>query len=92
MTVLSPDGTPSPLGWTRMVPPDSRMAPADEDVRARLVAESPLRIKTFAAPDRVSAAEVLGARLASAEAVAATPPPPGRRERSVFGTLHVSRR
>jgi DNA helicase HerA-like ATPase len=92
VTVLSPDGTPSPLAWTRIVSPDSRMAPADEDVRARLVAQSPLRVKTFAAPDRESAAEILGARLASADAVAATPPPPGRRERSVFGTLHVSRR
>jgi DNA double-strand break repair helicase HerA and related ATPase len=92
VTILRPDGTPSPLAWTRIVPPDSRMAPADEDVRTRLVAESPLRVKTFAAPDRESAAEILGARLASADAVAATPPPPGRRERSVFGTLHVSRR
>jgi DNA double-strand break repair helicase HerA and related ATPase len=92
VTILRPDGTPSPLAWTRIVPPDSRMAPADEDIRTRLVAESPLRVRTFAAPDRESAAEILGARLASADAVAATPPPPGRRERSVFGTLHVSRR
>ena len=73
-------------------PADSRMAPADEEVRARLVAESPLRVTTFAAPDRGSGAEILGARLASADAVAATPPPPGRRDRSVFGTLHGSRR
>jgi DNA double-strand break repair helicase HerA and related ATPase len=92
VTVLSADGTPSPLAWTRIVPPDSRMAPADEDVLAHLIARSPLRIKTFAGPDRQSAAEILDARLASAEKVAATPPPPGRRERSVFGTLHVSRR
>jgi DNA double-strand break repair helicase HerA and related ATPase len=92
VTVLSPDGVPSPLAWTRMVPPDSRMAPADEEVRASLVAESPLRVKYFAAPDRESAHEILGERLASADAVAATPPPPKRRERSVFGTLHVSRR
>jgi len=56
------------------------------------VAESPLRVTTFAAPDRGSGAAILGARLASADAVAATPPPPGRRERSVFGTLHGSRR
>jgi len=92
VTFLLPDGTPSPLAWTRIVPPDSRMAPADEEVRARLVAQSPLRVKTFAAPDRQSAAEILGAHLASADAVAATPPPPRRRDRSVFGTLHVSRR
>jgi DNA helicase HerA-like ATPase len=92
VTVLSPHGVPSPLAWTRMVPPESRMAPADEEVRARLVAESPLRVKYFAAPDRESAHEILGERLASADAVAASPPPPKRRERSVFGTLHVSRR
>ena len=92
VTVLSPEGVPTPLAWTRMIPPDSRMAPADESIRSALIEASPLRVKTFAAPDRESAAEILGARMASADAVAATPPPPGRRERSVFGTLHVSRR
>jgi DNA helicase HerA-like ATPase len=92
VTALSPAGTPTPLAWTRMIPPDSRMAPADPEVREGLVAASPLRVKYFAAPDRESAHEILGERLASAQAVAATPPPPKRRERSVFGTLHVSRR
>jgi hypothetical protein len=67
------------------------MAPADEEVRAGLAAESPLRVRYFAAPHRASAHELLGDRLASADAVAATPPPPKRRERSIFGTLHVSR-
>ena len=92
VTVLSPEGVPSPLAFTRIVPPDSRMAPADDEVARALVARSPLRVRYFAAPDRESAHELLGRRLASADAVAATPPPPGRRERSVFGTLHVSRR
>jgi DNA helicase HerA-like ATPase len=92
VTVLSPDGVPSPLAWTRIVPPDSRMAPADEAVLSELVAGSPLRVKYLVAPDRPSAHEILGERLASADAVAATPPPPKRRERSVFGTLHVPRR
>ena len=92
VTVLTPDGVPSPLAWTRIVPPDSRMAPADEAVLTELVAGSPLRVKYLAAPDRQSAHEILGERLASADAVAATPPPPKRRERSVFGTLHVPRR
>jgi DNA helicase HerA-like ATPase len=92
VTVLSLAGTPTPLAWSRMIPPDSRMAPADLEVRERLVATSPLRVKYFAAPDRESANEILGQRLASAQAVAATPPPPKRRERSVFGTLHISRR
>ena len=67
-------------------------SPMQGDQRDALVEGSPLRVKYFAAPDRESAAEILGARIASADKVAATPPPPGRRERSVFGTLHVSRR
>jgi DNA double-strand break repair helicase HerA and related ATPase len=92
ITVLTPDGVPSPLAWTRIVPPDSRMAPADATVLMEPVAGSPLRVKYLAAPDRQSAHEILGERLASADAVAATPPPPRRRERSVFGTLHVPRR
>jgi hypothetical protein len=91
VTVLTPQGVPSPLAWTRMLPPDSRMAPADPEVRAELAAASPLRVKYFAAPDRRSAHEVLDEHLASAQAVASTPPPPKRRDRSVFGTLHVSR-
>ena len=92
VTVLSPDGVPTPARRTRLVPPDSRMAPADEAVLTDLVAGSPLRVKYLAAPDRRSAHDILGERLASADAVAATPPPPKRRERSVFGTLHVPRR
>jgi DNA helicase HerA-like ATPase len=91
VTVLSPAGVPTPLAWTRVIPPDSRMAIADPEVREGLMAASPLRVKYFAAPDRESAHEILGERLASAAAVAATPAPPKRRERSVFGTLHVSR-
>ena len=68
------------------------MAPADEAIPTELVAGSPLRVKYLAAPDGRSAHEILGERLASADAVAATPPPSRRRERSVFGTLHVPRR
>ena len=29
VTVLSPDGVPTPVAWTRLYPPESRMAPAD---------------------------------------------------------------
>jgi uncharacterized protein len=94
VTVLTEDGTPSPLAWTRLIPPDSRMAPADAAVISGSVDASPLRVKYLAAPDRASADEVLSARLASADAVAATPAPAAARpraERSVFGTLHVER-
>jgi hypothetical protein len=89
VTVLSPDGVPTPLAWTRLIPPDSRMAPADPGVVAALVETSALKVKYFPAPDRESAHEVLSARLASAQAVAETPPPRNRQARSVFGTLHV---
>jgi DNA double-strand break repair helicase HerA and related ATPase len=92
VTVVSPGGGPSPLAWTRVIPPDSRMAPADPERREELISSSPLRVKYLAAPDRESAHEVLGERLASAAAVAATPPPSRRRERSTFGTLTISRR
>ena len=44
-----------------------------------------------AGPAAVALGSPIGARLASVDAVAATPLP-GRRELSVFGTLHVSRR
>ena len=91
VTVLTPDGVPSPLAWTRLIPPDSRMAPADPATLETLTAGSPLRVKYFAAPDRQSAHEILGERLATAAAVAGTPPPPKQRQRSVFGTLRVSR-
>ena len=69
------------------------MAPADASTLARAVETSPLRVKYLAAPDRESAHEVLSARLASAAAVSATPPPPKPRapSRSAFGTLHVPR-
>jgi DNA double-strand break repair helicase HerA and related ATPase len=93
VTILDDRGAPSPLAWTRLIPPDSRMAPADTETLTQAVEASPLRVKYLAAPDRESAHEVLSARLASAEAVSATPPPPRPRgsSRSVFGTLHVSR-
>ena len=35
VTVLSPDGVPTPLAATRLVPPDSLMAAVDEPTRAR---------------------------------------------------------
>src|SRR4029079_9209772 len=43
VTVLSPKGVPTPLAATRLIPPDSRMAPIpDPDLQAR-VAASPFR-------------------------------------------------
>ena len=41
VTVLSPKGVPTPLAATRLVPPDSRMAPLTEPEIAQVVAASP---------------------------------------------------
>ena len=59
VTVLGPTGAPTPLAWTRLIPPDSRMGTADPEVREGLIGASPLRVKYFAAPDRESAHEIL---------------------------------
>jgi hypothetical protein len=74
VTVLSGKGVPSPLAATRLMPPDSRMAPADPAVLEGLINASPMRIKYLEAPDRESAHEILSARIAAAKAAAAPPP------------------
>ena len=85
VTVLSPDGVPTPLAATRLVPPDSLMAAVDEPTHAALVGAGSLRAKYGQAVDRESAHEMITARLnGAAEAVATQaagpplpPPPPG---------------
>ena len=86
VTVLSPQGVPTPLAATRLVPPDSLMDAVDETTRAGLVAAGALQAKYAQVVDRESAHEIITARLhGAAEAVAAEapagtplpPPPPG---------------
>ena len=86
VTVLSPDGVPTPLAATRLVPPDSLMDAVDETTRAGLVAGGALQAKYAEVVDRESAHEIITARLhGAAEVVAAEapagsplpPPPPG---------------
>ncbi len=72
VTVLSPKGVPTPLAATRLVPPDSRMAPLAEPEIAQVVAASPLATRYGEAVDRESAHEIITARLANARAAAAT--------------------
>jgi DNA helicase HerA-like ATPase len=71
VTVLSPRGVPTPLAATRLVPPDSRMAPLDPaDLQARIAAS--LLTTKYASPvDPESAHEIITARIASAHAAAA---------------------
>jgi DNA double-strand break repair helicase HerA and related ATPase len=77
VTVLSPRGVPTPLAATRLVPPDSRMAPLTDAESAQVVAASALASRYGTAIDRESAHEIITARLAvahqAATAAAAAP-------------------
>jgi DNA helicase HerA-like ATPase len=71
VTVLSPAGVPTPLAATRLLPPDSMMAPISEDAFAARVAESALAA-TYGTPvDPDSAHERITARLQAARAAVA---------------------
>jgi DNA helicase HerA-like ATPase len=71
VTVLSPRGVPTPLAATRILPPDSLMAPLPPaDLQAR-IAGSLIATKYATTVDRDSAHEMISARLASAHAAAA---------------------
>jgi DNA helicase HerA-like ATPase len=71
VTVLSPRGVPTPLAATRLLPPDSLMAPLPPaDLQAR-IATSLLATRYAAAVDRESAHELISARISSARAAAA---------------------
>ncbi len=72
VTVLSPKGVPTPLAATRLVPPDSRMAPLAEPEIAQVVAASALATRYGETVDRESAHEIITARLSNARAAAAT--------------------
>src|SRR3954468_17883465 len=68
VTVLSPKGVPTALAATRLLPPDSLMAPIDEVEFMGRVATSPLRGKYGQTVDRESAHEIITARLDAARA------------------------
>ena len=65
VTVLSPRGIPTPLAATRLLPPDSLMAPIDQTTFQGMVAASPLNTKYGMPIDRDSAYERITARLAA---------------------------
>jgi uncharacterized protein len=70
VTVLSPKGVPTPLAATRLIPPDSRMAPLSESEIAQVVAGSPLQARYGTTIDRESAHEIISARLMAARQAA----------------------
>jgi DNA helicase HerA-like ATPase len=72
VTVLSARGVPTPLAATRLLPPDSLMAPVDAATFQNLVAASQLQAKYGTTIDRDSAHERITARLAAAKQAAAT--------------------
>jgi hypothetical protein len=70
VTVLSPRGVPTTLAPTRLIPPDSLMAPIDEVTFRGRIATSPVNAKYGATVDRDSAHERITARLAAAKQAA----------------------
>jgi DNA helicase HerA-like ATPase len=71
VTVMDPDGAPTPVAWTRMIAPQSLMAPTPEEVLRPGVAMSALMTKYGQALDRDSAQEMLARKLEQGAATAA---------------------
>ena len=72
VTVMDPDGVPTPVAHTRLRAPQSLMAPTADAGLQAIVAASPLGPKYAATIDRESAYERLAARLGAGAAKAAT--------------------
>ena len=70
VTVLTPDGVPTPLAAVRLLPPDSLMAPIPEAEFNARVAASPMTAKYAEAVDRESAHEIIQGRLSAAKDLA----------------------
>ncbi len=70
VTVLSPRGIPTPLAATRLLAPDSLMAPVEASAFQAAVAASPFQAKYGATIDRDSAHERITAKIAAARAAA----------------------
>ncbi len=79
VSLLQPDGAPSPVERTLIKPPRSRVGPITPAERATLRSLSPLGAKYDSPLNRESAAEKLAAKTAAATAAAAqAPDAPGR--------------
>jgi len=71
VTVMDPDGSPTPVAWTRMRAPQSRMAPTPEAELRHGIAASAMMGKYGQAVDRDSAREMLTRKLEAGAAAAA---------------------
>jgi hypothetical protein len=76
VTVLGPRGVPTPLAATRLLPPDSRMAPLTPDELTAVANASPMTTKYGQAVDPQSAHEIITARIAAAHAAVGNAPVP----------------
>ncbi len=76
VTVLSDKGAPTPVAWTRLVPPRASMGQLDPAKQATAVQASSLEAKYGQAIDRESAYEKLAAKLAPPPATAQSAPEP----------------
>ena len=63
VTVMSERGAPTPVAWTRLRAPQSRMGAADSTAMEAVVSASPRQVKYGVAVDRESAHEILSAKL-----------------------------
>ncbi len=70
VTVMDPDGAPTPVAWTRMRAPQSLMAPTPEEVLRPGIASSALMGRYGQPLDRDSAQEMLARKLAAGAATA----------------------
>ncbi len=71
VTVMDPDGAPTPVAWTRMRAPETLMAPTPEANMKAGVAQSQMMAKYGVAVDRDSAREMLARKLEAGAAAAA---------------------
>jgi len=71
VSLLQPDGAPSPVARTLIRPPFSRVGPLSDKERAIIISTSPLAGRYDAPVNRESAAEMLAAKAGDAKAAAA---------------------
>ncbi len=76
VTVLNPDGAPTPVAWTRMLAPTSLMGPMNPDWMTQGVAASTMNAKYGQSVDRESAYEILTAKAEAGAASAQQPVQP----------------
>jgi DNA double-strand break repair helicase HerA and related ATPase len=76
VTILSERGAPTPVVWTRLLPPRSLMAAVETDAVDKAARDSSLWSKYAEEIDRESAREKLGARMSEAAAAEAEKPEP----------------